>query len=331
MTRRQFLAASAVLVLFVLFLYSGVQAYAVVAHRGASGYLPEHTLAAYAYAHAQGADFLEPDLMMSSDGVLIALHDRTLNATTNAAVVFPKRARDDGLHYAVDFTMDELKMLTVVERNRDGTAAFPQRFPVESGLFTIPTLEELILLTQGLNKSTGRDVGIYPETKSSAWHRDQGLNLERALIELLAAYGYEGPDANVMVQSFEPESLKYIRFELGSELPLVQLIANIGLHAHMTTAEGLDEIATYAVGIGPAKRLIEDAAGNPVSELALVKGAHARGLVVHPWTFRSDALPAYADSIEDELRRFFFEYDVDGVFIDFPDAAVKLLEAAGYR
>lgn len=317
--------------LIVLLVGATAAAQVVIAHRGASGYLPEHTLAAYAYAHAQGADFLEPDLMMSRDGVLVAMHDRTLDATTNVAQVFPGRARPDGSYYVADFTLPELKLLTVRERGRAGVPVYPDRFPIELGLFTIPTLEEIILLTQGLNKSTGRTVGIYPETKSSEWHREQGLFMEEALLDLLAAYGYADADAPTWIQSFESSSLRRLRFELDAQLPLVQLIAASDSHLHMLTETGLDEIAAYANAIGPSKRLIEDVNGNPVQDLFLVRAAHERGLAVHPYTFRADSLPAYAADLEDELRRFFFDYGVDGVFVDFPDIAVELLEEEGYR
>ncbi len=331
MRLRQWLAW--ILVGSILLLALGATAHGkvIVAHRGASGYLPEHTLAGYAYAHAQGADYLEPDLMMSKDGVLVAMHDQTLDATTNVAQVFPGRSRPDGMHYVADFTLAELKDLTVRERTRAGAAVYPDRFPSDIHLFSIPTLEEIILLTQGLNRSTGRSVGIYPETKFAEWHRQQGLFMEEALLEVLSTHGYEGADANVWVQSFEPSSLRRMRHELGSELPLVQLIAAHRTFLPMVTPAGLDEIASYADGIGPSKRLIEDASGNPVDELFVVHGAQARGLVVHPYTFRADDLPVYADSLDMELRRFFFEYGVDGVFVDFPDIALELLRQEGYR
>ena len=167
---------------------------AVIAHRGAPGYLPEHTLESYAMAYGQGADYLEPDLMLTKDGVPIALHDRTLDATTNVAEVFPDRARDDGRHYAIDFTLDEIKQLAVRERVHpaSGELVYPDRFPNthDELVFRIATLAELIELTQGMNQATGRNVGIYPETKASDWHVEQGYDFERKLMDVLTEYGY---------------------------------------------------------------------------------------------------------------------------------------------
>ncbi len=295
----------------------------VIAHRGASGYLPEHTLEGYAMAHAQGAHYVEPDVVMTADGVLIALHDLTLEATTNVQEIFPNRTRHDGRWYAADFTFLELQMLSVHERTRDSRQVYPGRFPADTALFRIPSLEQIIQLIQGLNTSTGRNVGIYPEIKSSRWHRDQGLFIEEALLDLLNAYGYEGPKANIFIQSFEPESLLYLRNTLGADMPLVQLIS--ARQSHLTTAAALDKIATYADGIGPSKALIEDVRGSPVRNLFLVTEAHARGLVVHPYTFRADQLPRHTGSLEEELERFLYVYGVDGVFVDFPDAAVRVI------
>lgn len=298
----------------------------VIAHRGASGYLPEHTLEAYAMAYAMGADYIEPDLVLTKDGTFVILHDITLEDTTDVEQVFPDRRRDDGRWYAADFTLDEIKQLRVHERTRkDGTPYFPNRFPLNRSKFEVPTFTEMIELIQGLNTSTGRDVGIYPEIKRPGWHAKQGLPMEEALLEILSQYGYTGPDAKVYVQSFEASALKKLRFELGTELPLVQLIGSRGAtYNAMVTEEGLDEIATYADGIGPSKVRIET---NP----DLVQWAHARGLVVHPYTFRADALPKSGQyqTFEEELHQFYVVYDVDGLFTDFPDRVVRFLRFGG--
>lgn len=306
----------------------------VIAHRGAPGYLPEHTLEGYAMAHGQGADYLEPDLMLTKDGVPIALHDRTLDATTNVAEVFPDRARDDGRHYAVDFTLDEVKQLAVRERVHpsSGELAHPGRFPNthEELVFRIPTLAELIELTQGMNHATGRNVGIYPETKASSWHAEQGHDFERIVMDVLNKYGYESASDPVFVQSFEPESLRRLR-DLGCELRLVQLIGGGAGADPMVTPEGLDEIAEYADGIGPSISRIIDSAGEVVDDNALITGAHARDLAVHPWTVRADGLPSHADSAEALLERLLFDLGADGVFIDQPDVAVAFLRARSER
>ena len=301
---------------------------AIVAHRGASAYLPEHTLEGYAMGYGQGAHYIEPDLMLTSDGVPIALHDRTLDATTNVAEVFPDRAREDGLFYAVDFTLAEIKQLAVIERvNRDTRElVFPDRFPNRHGalVFRVPTLAEVIELVQGLNVSTGRNVGIYPETKSSAWHADQGFDFEQIVLDVLSAYGYTTAADNVIVQSFEPDSLLRLR-ELGTELTLVQLIGGGAAYDPMVSAEGLDAVAAFADGIGPSMTRIIDGDGNWVNDNFLVREAQARGLVVHPYTMRADRLPAYVDSFEELLELFLFEAGVDGVFTDHPDLAIRFL------
>jgi glycerophosphoryl diester phosphodiesterase len=301
----------------------------IVAHRGASGYLPEHTIPGYAMAYGMGADFIEPDLMLTKDGVPIALHDRTLDSTTDVADVFPGRARDDGRYYAIDFTLEEIKQLAVLERFNweTGAPTFPARFPsARDGalVLRVPTLAEVIELVQGLNASTGRSVGIYPETKSSVWHQEQGHDFERIVMDVLAQYGYTTKDDLVIVQSFEPDSLLRLR-ELGSELFLVQLISGGDVYAPMLTPEGLDGVASYADGIGPSMTRIIDADGNSVDDNYLVREAHARGLQVHPYTMRADVLPGYVDSFEQLLERFLFEAGVDGVFTDHADLAVRFL------
>ena len=305
----------------------------VIAHRGASGYLPEHTLEAYSMAYTMGADYIEPDLVMTKDGVLICLHDIHLERTTNVEFVFPGGARPDGRWYAADFTLAEIKMLSVHERaNADGTPVFPDRFRVDSKGFQVPTFVEVIEMVQELNEMTGRSVGIYPETKEPAFHDAEGLSMEEPLLAILSSYLYQGIAALVFIQSFDPTNLKEMRFDLGTDLPLVQLISGGsgpgGIFDWMVTEEGLDDIATYANGIGPSKSRIEDADGMPVNKNALVKGAHARGLVVHPYTFRADLLPSHYRNLEQELHRFYFTYGVDGLFTDHADRAVRVVKPA---
>lgn len=293
----------------------------VIAHRGASGYLPEHTLPAYAMAYALGADFIEPDLVMTADAQLICLHDIHLESTTDVARQFPDRARDDGRWYAADFILDEIEQLNVIERTHpDGTRVFSGRFNAGARGFQVPTFCAMIEMLQSLNRETGRAVGIYPETKDPAFHDDEGLPLERKLLATLAEYDYAGRDARVYVQSFDADNLKEMRFAMGSDLPMIQLIAGSGAAFDaLVTPDGLDAIATYADGIGPDKSRIADTGGTLVSE------AHQRGLKVHPYTFRADQLPTDIQCMEDELRRYYFRYDVDGLFTDFTDIAVGVL------
>jgi glycerophosphoryl diester phosphodiesterase len=292
----------------------------VIAHRGASGYLPEHTLAAYAMAYSMGADYIEPDVVMTRDGELIALHDIHLELTTDVAIVFPGRVRTDGHWYAADLNLAEIKQLQAHERSdKDGNAAFPERFKMNAGGFQVPTLREVIELVQELNRITGCHVGLYPETKQPKFHDEENLPLEQTLLNLLAEYGYSGRDARIFIQSFDPDNLKEMRFELKTELPLIQLISGNKTQDAMVTAAGLDEIATYANGIGPSKKRIEE---NP----GLVTMAHERGLVVHPWTFRADEIGDGYDSFTAELQQFYQHYDVDGVFTDHTNLAVSVIK-----
>ncbi|WP_348760168.1 glycerophosphodiester phosphodiesterase [uncultured Salinisphaera sp.] len=290
----------------------------VIAHRGASGYVPEHTLAGYAMAYALGADFIEPDVVMTADSELICLHDIHLDTTTDVAERYPDRARADGRWYAADFTWDEVSRLAARERvGPDGQRVFEQRFKAEAQGFGVPRLASLIELVQSLNRQTGRFVGIYPETKAPAFHDAEGLALEAQLLGQLADYGYHGRQARIFIQSFAADNLAKMRFKMGTQLPMIQLIASDD--DAMVSAAGLDEIATYADGIGPDKRHVVDSDG------ALVAAAHARGLLVHPYTFRADQLPAATVSLADELRQFYDGYGVDGVFTDFTDIAVDVL------
>ncbi|GAK56893.1 glycerophosphodiester phosphodiesterase [Candidatus Vecturithrix granuli] len=294
----------------------------IIAHRGASGYLPEHTLEAVAMAYALGADFIEQDVVLTRDGTPVVLHDIYLDLTTNVREIFPHRARPDGRWYVIDFTLAEIKTLQVSERVQPGTrmVVFPTRFPVGKSDFEIPTLAEEIELIQGLNTSTGRNVGIYPELKQPAFHTREGYDIGKIVLDMLAEYGYEGPEANVYVQCFEPDYTQRLRQELGTKLPLVQLIGAGRVYDVLVTAAGLDLIASYANGIGPAlSRIVSEKAGNARKISELVTQAHKRGLVVHPYTFRQDELPPYIQNFDELIRLFFFDIGVDGGFTDFPD------------
>lgn len=283
----------------------------VIAHRGASGYLPEHTLESYAFAYAQGADYLEPDVVLTKDAHFICRHDIRLDDTTNVQDVFPDKRREDGHWYAIDLTLAEIKQLRARER-------LPNRFPVNNAKFEVPTFEEMIELTQGLNKTTGRNVGIYPELKDPVWHAANGQPMEAAILKTLDHYGYRDKDARVFIQCFLPEPLIKIRKELRSPLPLIMLMGSGKESDSLATKEGLEHVATFANGIGPAKERIE-------ADPDLVKRAHDAGLLVHPYTLRADNVPGKYASIEDEIRQFVFTYKVDGMFIDHPDKMVEQL------
>lgn len=307
----------------------------VIAHRGASGYLPEHTLEAKALAHGMGADFLEQDVVLTRDDVPIVLHDVHLDTVTNVAARFPERAREDERFYAIDFTLEEIRSLRVSERfdRNTGLAVYPGRFPVGTGSFQVPTLAEEIELIQGLNLSTGRDVGIYPEIKAPAFHRRQGKDISRIVLKVLEEYGYRRREDAIYVQCFDAAETRRLREELATRLKLIQLIGENRWGESETdydalrTAAGLRSVAEYANGIGPSLSHVVtgvDGDGQPVLS-ELVELAHARGLVVHPYTFRADDLPGYARDFDVLLDVFVRRAGVDGVFTDQPDRAVRFL------
>jgi glycerophosphoryl diester phosphodiesterase len=311
----------------------------VIAHRGASGYLPEHTIAAKAMAYAQGADFIEQDLVMTRDDELVVLHDHHLDTISNVRTLFPDRARDDGRYYVVDFTLGEIRQLAVSERFKiedgEATAVFPDRFPLEKSTFRVHTFAEEIELIQGLNKSTGQSVGLYPEIKSPAFHRAEGKDISAAVLHVLANYGYSKSTDNVFLQCFDPNELMRIHKDLlpamNMELALVQLIGYGADFAPLLTAEGIQQVSGYAAGIGPSMHLLVDpnSAANDLKVTGLVELAHAAGLKVHPYTFRRepDQIPPYATDFENLLDIFFKQVGVDGVFTDFPDLVVSFIEA----
>ena len=329
---------------FVLFVWLAVIAFAdeplVIAHRGASGYLPEHTLEAKVMAHALGADYLEQDLVLTKDNVPVVLHDIYLDTVTDAAKRFPGRQRADGRYYALDFTLAELKLLRVTERfnAQTGRPVFPQRFPAGQSTFQISTLEEELQLIQGLNRSTGRKVGIYPEIKQPKWHRAQGRDLSRVVVPILARYGYATKTDLCFLQCFELEEVRRLRGELGWRGRLVMLIEAKGKgedgtdHNFLCTAAGLKELAQLVDGIGPPLARIVTWSGAGERKLsALVKMAHAEKLLVHPYTIRIDELPKNCPSADELHVALFRAAGIDGGFTDFTDVTRAWLQAAKPR
>ena len=303
----------------------------VIAHRGASGYLPEHTLAAKALAHGLGADFLEQDVVATRDSQLVVLHDLHLDDVSDVARRFPGRHRDDGRHYVVDFDLAELRTLTIFERRAPGTsiAKYPSRFPAGTGLFGVATLGEELRLIHGLNRSTGRVAGIYPEIKDPGWHRRHGIDLAELLLAELRAFGYSSAEDPVFVQCFDAAELTRLKHELGCELRLIQLVGPEPDYGALLTTTGLRSVSAYACGLGPhySQLVEEEGRRRPrVADLAL--GARDAGLALHAYTFRRDALPAYARTLEELLELFWIEVGVDGVFCDHPDVAVRVRASA---
>lgn len=311
----------------------------VIAHRGASGYRPEHTLAAYELAIDQGADFIEPDLVPTKDGVLVARHENAIGETTDVAAHPEFAARRttktiDGQPitswFTEDFTLAELKTLRARER-------LPQLRPgntAHDGKFGIPTLAEIIALAQR------RKVGIYPETKHPAYFRSIGHETDTALVAALRLAGWDRVDAPVFIQSFEITNLRALK--RITRVRLIQLMDAKGApadgaapsYAAMATPAGLKAVAAYAWGIGPNKDMIAATSATPTT---LIRDAHATGLRVHPWTFRAENyfLPSgYADGLNPrghgrlgkEIARY-LNGGVDGFFTDFPDIGVAEVRA----
>ena len=266
----------------------------LVAHRGASAYAPEHTLESYRLALEQGADFVEQDLAVTKDGVLVCIHDLTLERTTNVEEVFPDRAVTEGgvrgwrVH---DFTLAEIKRL-------DAGSWFDKKFAGAR----IPTFQEAVDLVKG-------KAGLYPELKDPAFYRTNGVNPEALLAAALKKNGLPDARTPVIIQSFDEVTVR----QLSKDLPAVPRVILVEVRdgIKLDTAEEIKAIASWATGLGPNKAIVEEIP-------QLVKWAHAAGLTVTPWTFRSASTGKYG-SVRDEMSRFLYELDVDAVFTDNPD------------
>lgn len=295
----------------------------VIAHRGASGHRPEHTLEAYTLAIDMGADFIEPDLVSTKDGVLVARHENEIGGTTDVAAKFPARRATKVIDgdtvagwFTEDFTLDELRTLRARER-------LPFRSHAYDGRFGVPTFEQVLALADSAGRRRGRAVGVYPETKHPSYFRTIGLPLEDKVLAALRLHGLDRRDAPVFIQSFEPASLRYLR--PLTRVRLVQLVFD----STQVTPPALREIATYADAIGPNTRLVVPARrGAPAS--SLVRDAHAAGLLVHVWTLRPEPqflAERYDGDAAAEVREL-VALGVDGMFADFPD---QLIQALGRR
>ncbi|HEV7258490.1 MAG TPA: glycerophosphodiester phosphodiesterase [Bosea sp. (in: a-proteobacteria)] len=345
----------------------------IIAHRGASGYLPEHTLEAYKLAIEQGADFIEPDLVSTKDGVLVVRHEPMLSGTTDVATKPEFAGRKtkrkvDGIDtedwFANDFTLAEIKTLKAKQ-------AFGDRDQSHNGKYAIPTFQEVIDLAKSESARTGRTIGVYPETKHPTYHAALGLAFEDKLLDILKAAGWTEKTSPVFIQSFETANLKYLRPK--TQLRLVQLVDGDGVdkdgrvtlaapfdrpydfavlgdsrtNQDLLSAEGLKQIATYADGVGPWKpyilagKQVIGADGKPqdlnkdgviderdrvlIAPTNVIKDAHAAGLLVHSWTFRSEPKRLASDFSGDPAAEYkaFLALGIDGIFSDFPDTAVK--------
>ncbi len=307
----------------------------VIAHRGASGYLPEHTLAAKTLAFEMGADYLEQDIVASRDDELLVLHDVHLDRVSDVALKFPDRHRDDGRYYARDFDLEEIKQLNAWERmNADGTAVYPDRYPARSGDFRINTLAEELELVGSLNRQHDRNAGVYPEIKRPAWHKSEGVDIAPLLLEQLQAAGYEGREDPVFVQCFDAEEVRRLKHDLQCPYRLIQLIGDNSWgeaptdYDALRSADGIAGVADVADGIGPHLSHLaelETVDGVPVVS-ALAGLAGEAGLLMHPYTFRADDVPPGFAGFDDLVQFFVRDVGVDGLFTDFPDRVISLLE-----
>lgn len=301
----------------------------IVAHRGASGYLPEHTAAAKILGYAQGADLLEQDVVATRDGELVVLHDIWLDDVSDVAARFPGRQRADGHYYVIDFTRAELDLLCLVERRRPGEQAllYPGRYSLSSPAFSISGLDDEIRLIAGLNRSTGRRVGIYPEIKAPGWHQQGGIDLTRLVHgSLVGAREFlTGP---VFLQSFDSLALKRLREEFATPWPLVQLLDGERARSLETDRDSLREVAALAGAVGlPYPTLLTVDRGR-VGASPLARILTDNGLALHPYTLRRDVPPPMGISYRDALSFLIGELAVEAVFCDFPDDAVAIRDCS---
>jgi len=297
----------------------------IIGHRGASGHRPEHTIESYSLAIAMGADFIEPDLVSTKDGVLVARHENEIGGTTDVADKFPTRKATktiDGQSitgwFTEDFTLAEIKTLRAKER-------LPFRSHERDGMYPVLTFEDVLTLAETKSREVGRTIGVYPETKHPTYFRSIGLPLEPPLLEMLKKHGKTDRTAPVFIQSFEPANLQLLRPQTT-----LRLILLLEATADVSPAR-LAQIKTFADGIGPNTRLIvpANADGTLKEPTTLVADAHKAGLLVHVWTLRSEPAflsPSYGGDPLKEYRQF-AALGVDGIFGDFPDVAFAALRS----
>ncbi|WP_460815194.1 glycerophosphodiester phosphodiesterase [Nocardioides korecus] len=326
----------------------------VIGHRGASGYRPEHTLESYRTAIAMGADYVEPDLVSTKDGVLVARHENDITGTTDVADHPEFAARKttktiDGKPvtgwFTEDFTLAELKTLRAKER-------LPKVRPANTaydGKLQVPTFDEVLSLVQAEERRLHEKIGVYPETKHPTYFRSIGLPLEQRMLDTLRRHGLDKPGSRVFLQSFETGNLRELN--RMTRLPIIQLLDSSGApydlvargdrrtYADLTTSSELRQIATYADGIGPNKDMVlpRDASGATTTPSALVRDAHRARLVVHVFTlrrenqfmatnFRRGTDPNATGDLQSEIRAF-LDAGVDGIFTDNADLGVAARDA----
>jgi glycerophosphoryl diester phosphodiesterase len=332
--------------LVILIFLTGVEsqksssAVVVIGHRGASGYLPEHTLPSKALAYGQGADYLEQDVVLSKDNIPIVIHDIHLDEVSDVASVFPTRNRSDGRFYVIDFTVAEIKTLHASERFNwlTGKPIFPKRFPLNKSNFSLNTLAEELEFIAGLNKANidnNRQVGAYVEIKDPSFHKNENrLNISEIVLDVLKTYNYTNRTDNIFLQCFDLEELQRIRLELRSDLKLVGLLTDNKYrsessktdYTYWTSDIGIEDLSTFVDGIGPHyTQLFEQ--GNTLEPSKLFNEARKYNLFIHPYTFRSDLDPQPFATFNVMLEFFIERLKIDGLFIDQPDKAVEYIRS----
>ena len=309
----------------------------IIAHRGASGYRPEHTLESYRLAIRLGADYIEPDLVSTRDGVLVARHENEISGTTDVAAhpEFAGRRTTKAIGgesvtgwFTEDFTLAELRTLRATERL---PGVRPQNTTFD-GRFQVPTFEEILDLAWAESRRLGRAIGVYPETKHPSYFASIGLSLEEPLVATLHRNGLGSPDAPVLIQSFEAGNL--IKLSRMTDIRLIQLLDGSAVYADMITPAGLAAVAEYAYGIGADKDVLvpRDLTDELLPAGDFVDEAHEAGLAVHAWTFRAEnrflpldfRIGTDPDARGDIISEYelFLRLGIDGLFTDHPDTAV---------
>jgi|ETNmetMinimDraft_2_1059921.scaffolds.fasta_scaffold00090_13 glycerophosphoryl diester phosphodiesterase len=296
----------------------------VIAHRGASGHLPEHTLAAFKLAIEMGADYVEPDLVVTKDGEFIVRHEHYLSQTTDVVdkPEFRNRKRklgDRSDWFSEDFTVAEIASLRTRQTFRGRSKAHDGRYP-------IPTFQQVIDLVRQESERLGRPIGLYPETKLPGHFQDLGFDVDDMLVSILDENGLNEPEAKVFIQSFEPGILKSLKGRV--KVPLVQLVSavedQVDKGGNYQSNIPLAELSQYADGVGAIKWLIVNQQGKSSD---FVSRAKSLDLFVHAWTFREDAYPQKLFSNGEEELTLFLKLGIDGFFTDFPDTGVSIRDA----
>jgi glycerophosphoryl diester phosphodiesterase len=310
-----------------------VHSFDVIAHRGLSRLHPEHTIHAVKEAMKYKIGYVEPDVVLSKDGIPLIMHDLELDTTTDVKIKFPDRKRSDGRFYAIDFTMEEIKTLRANHpvNPSSGEPKFASRQPLPNSPHQVPTLEEYIQTVQNFNKTSKHHVGIYLEIKAPKFHREHGQDITLTTHNLIKKYRALDDRTPFIIQCFDPETLKRLKSKIQTSFPLIQLIAENSWNEsdadynQLRTQAGLREVARYAAGVGPwLYHLVQ----NGRKDVApFTKWAHQAGLKVHTFTVRNDSLPPFVNSEKELLEFLVKEVKADGVFTDNPHTTLKILNS----